>query len=156
MAALVELRPGTTGHAVAVAVLADDTIDAVVVATPVDTHFDLCRAALAAGKPDAIDAYVALSQLLASQGRPADAQTKLAEAKKTLPPSAAIFRAVAEVDLGAGRYDTAREGYEAALKIDPEDLASRFKLGVTLRRMNRFDPAQAEFDKVAALDKEYP
>jgi len=111
---------------------------------------------LAAGKSDAIDAYVALSQLLASQGRPGDAQTKLAEAKKTLPPSATIFRAVADVDLGAGRYDTAREGYEAALKIDSEDLASRFKLGVTLRRMNRFDPAQAEFDKVAALDKEYP
>lgn len=111
---------------------------------------------LAGGKPDAIDAYVSLSQLLASEGRPADAQTKLAEAKKSLPPSAAIFRAVADVDLGAGRYDTAREGYEAALKIDPDDLASRFKLGVTLRRMNKFDDAQTEFDKVAVLDKEYP
>jgi tetratricopeptide (TPR) repeat protein len=111
---------------------------------------------LAGGKPDAIDAYVSLSQLLASQGRPGDAQTKLAEAKKTLPPSATIFRAIADVDLGAGRYDTAREGYEAALKVDPEDLAARFKLGVTLRRMNRFDLAHAEFDKVAALDKEYP
>jgi tetratricopeptide (TPR) repeat protein len=111
---------------------------------------------LAAGKPDAIDAYVALSQLLASQGRPGEAQAKLGEAKKSLPPSATISRAIADVDLGAGRYDTAREGYEAALKIDPDDLASRFKLGVTLRRMNHFDLAQAEFDKVATLDKEYP
>jgi tetratricopeptide (TPR) repeat protein len=107
------------------------------------------------GKPDAIDAYVSLSQLLASQGRPADAQTKLAEAKKTLPPSATIFRAIADVDLGAGRYDTAREGYEAALKVDPEDLASRFKLGVTLRRMNKFDLAQPSSTSGCAR-QEYP
>jgi predicted Zn finger-like uncharacterized protein len=112
--------------------------------------------ALTAGKPDAIDAYVSLSQLLASEGRPADAQAKLVEARKTLPASAAIYRAIADVDLVAGRYDAAREGYEAALKMDANDLASLFKLGVTLRRMNRFDPAQAQFDRVAELDKEYP
>jgi tetratricopeptide (TPR) repeat protein len=112
--------------------------------------------ALAPGKPEIVQAYVALSQLMASQGRPADARAKLAEAKAALPPSAAIYHAIGDVELVSGRYEEAREEYEAALKSDPEDLASRFKLGVTFRRMNKFDESQAEFDKVAEQDKEYP
>ena len=107
-------------------------------------------------KAETVEAYVALSQLMASQGRPGDAQTKLAEARKSLPPSASIYRAIGDVDLWAGRYEAARDEYATALKTDPDDLAARFKLGVTLRRMNKFDEAQAEFDKVAELDKEYP
>ncbi|HMI89455.1 MAG TPA: tetratricopeptide repeat protein [Polyangiaceae bacterium] len=112
--------------------------------------------ALGPNKPEVVQAYVALSQLMASQGRPTDARAKLAEAKAALPPSAAIYHAIGDVELVSGRYDEAREEYEAALKSDSEDLASRFKLGVTFRRMNKFDEAQAEFDKVAEQDKEYP
>jgi tetratricopeptide (TPR) repeat protein len=114
--------------------------------------------AIAAGgaKADTVEAYVALSQLLASQGRPADAQAKLAEAKKALPPSAAIYRAIGDVDLWAGRYEAAKDEYQAALKADADDLAARFKLGVTFRHMNKFEEAQAQFEKVAGLDKEYP
>ena len=112
--------------------------------------------ALGPSKAEVVQAYVALSQLLASQGRPAEARAKLAEAKAALPPSAAIYHAIGDVELVSGRYDEARVEYEAALKSDPEDIASRFKLGVTFRRMNKFDEAQAEFDKVAEQDKEYP
>ena len=91
-----------------------------------------------------------------ARGARADAQAKLAEARKTLPPSAAIHRAIGDVNLWAGRYEIGGDEYQAALKVDPDDLAARFKLGVTLRRMNKFDEAEAEFEKVAALDKEYP
>jgi tetratricopeptide (TPR) repeat protein len=111
---------------------------------------------MGAGKPEVVQAYVALSQLLASQGRPDAARAKLAEAKSTLAASATIYRAIGDVELVAGRFEEAREEYEAALKSDPDDLAARFKLGVTFRRMNKFDEAQAAFDQVAAHDKEYP
>ena len=107
-------------------------------------------------KPDTVDAYVALAQLMASDGRAADAQAKLAEARKTLQPSATLHRAIGDVDLSAGRYEAARDEYQAALKADPDDLAARFKLGTTLRRMNKFEESQVELNKVAALDKDYP
>ena len=56
-------------------VLADDTIDAVVVATPVDTHFDLCRAALAAGK------HVMVEKPLATSSAECETLIELAAAK---------------------------------------------------------------------------
>jgi predicted dehydrogenase len=56
-------------------VLADDAIDAVVVATPVDTHFDLCRAALAAGK------HVMVEKPLATSSAECETLIELAEAR---------------------------------------------------------------------------
>jgi tetratricopeptide (TPR) repeat protein len=105
---------------------------------------------------ETIEAYAALAQLLASEGRPADAQAKLAEARKVLPTSAALYRALGDVDLWAGRYEEARDEYQAALKADADDLAARFNLGVTYRHMGKFAEAQGELEKVASLDKEYP
>jgi len=112
--------------------------------------------AVGAGKPEVVDAYVALAQLLAKEGHLAESEAKLAEAKNLLPASSSLQRAFADVDFAAGRYEAAANAYQAALQSDPEDLASRFKLGVTLRRMNKFDEARAEYDAVAAQDKEYP
>jgi len=73
-----------------------------------------------------------------------------------LPASAATDRALGDVDLAAGRYEAAKELFEAALEMAPDDLTSRFKLGITLRRMNRWADAEASFDKVAAEDKDFP
>jgi tetratricopeptide (TPR) repeat protein len=109
-----------------------------------------------AGKPETIDAYVALSQVLSSQGRAAEAEAALAEAKQKLPELPSLHRALGEAHLAAGRYDAAQAEFAQTLKLDGDDPAARFKLGVTLRRMGKFDEAVAEFDKVAALDKEYP
>jgi tetratricopeptide (TPR) repeat protein len=55
-----------------------------------------------------------------------------------------------------GQYDDAVLHYQAAIQNDPDDLSSRFLLGHTYRLMNHLDLATAEFDKVFAVDKDYP
>jgi cellulose synthase operon protein C len=107
------------------------------------------------GKPEVVDAYVALAQLLSSIGHSDDATAQLAEASKKFPDSPALHRAKGEVALQVGRYEDAKIELEAALaKVD--DLAARFRLGVALRRMRHFEEARAVFEQVAAIDKDFP
>jgi tetratricopeptide (TPR) repeat protein len=106
-------------------------------------------------RPEVVDAYVALARLLSGVGRNDDANAKLAEAAKKFPDLPALHRARGEVALQMGRYDEARHELEAALAKE-EDLRTRFSLGVTLRRMRRFVEAGEIFDKVSAIDKDFP
>src|SRR5690606_1010579 len=103
-----------------------------------------------------VDPYVALSMLLNQLGKLSEAQALLDQARAELPDSPAIHRAMGDVALAQGRYDDAVSEYNLALKLAPSDLRAQFQLGVTLRRANRLDEAQAAFDRVAAVDKEYP
>jgi tetratricopeptide (TPR) repeat protein len=105
---------------------------------------------------EAIDLYVALAQFLAAQGRMPEADAKLAEARRKLPDSPAIHKALGSVALAAGRLNEARNEFDIALQRDSTDLSSLFNLGVTLRRMGRFEDAQERFDKVSTIDKNYP
>jgi predicted Zn finger-like uncharacterized protein len=104
---------------------------------------------------EVVEAYVALAHLLSGLGRTDDANAKLAEASKKFPDFPALHRAKGEVALTMGRYDEAKNELEAALAKE-DDLGARFKLGVTMRRMRKFEEASAIFDKVAAVDKDYP
>jgi tetratricopeptide (TPR) repeat protein len=116
-------------------------------------------AAIALANPasaDAIEPYLALAEMLAGEGRTAEAQARLSEAKSKLPDSAAMQRALGEVAAVQGQYDEAVAHYQAAVDKDPDELSSRFLLGVTYRRMQRLDVASSEFDKVFAVDKDYP
>ncbi|MCK6586809.1 MAG: zinc-ribbon domain-containing protein [Polyangiaceae bacterium] len=110
---------------------------------------------LGEGKPEGVDAYVALSYLLGSQGRADEAAAKLAEATAKYPDLPALHRAKGEIALQSGRYEEAKTELMAALAGE-DDLGTRFKLGVTLRRMRAFDEAAAVFDKVASIDKDFP
>jgi tetratricopeptide (TPR) repeat protein len=117
------------------------------------------RAAIAYVDPSragAVLPYVALSELLSERGRLNDARTTLDEAKKLLPQSPALERAFGEVCELQGDYDGAITHYRAAIARDSKDVASHFKLAVALLRLRKFDEASDEFDKVAAVDKEYP
>ncbi len=106
-------------------------------------------------RPAAVDAYVALVRLLSSIGRTEDANTRLAEAAKKFPDLPALHRARGELALQLGRYEEARTELEAAL-AKSDDLGTLYHLGVTLRRMRRYADATATFDKVAAVDPDYP
>ena len=106
-------------------------------------------------KLEVVDTYVALARLLSGAGRTDDAAQKLAEASKKFPELPALHRAKGDVALQTGRYEEARDEFKAALDRD-EDLGTRFKLGVALRRMRAFPEAAAVFDTIAAADKDYP
>ena len=110
---------------------------------------------LGENKPEVVDAYVALAHLLSGVGRNDDANARLAEASKKFPASPALHRARGEVALQLGRYEEAKTEFEAALGKE-EDLGARFRLGVALRRMRKFEEAGLIFDKVSEVDRDYP
>jgi predicted Zn finger-like uncharacterized protein len=105
---------------------------------------------------DAVLPYVALSELLASRGGVAEAKAVLDDAKKRLAASAALDRALGEVAELQGEHEIAVAQYKAAIARDPGDVASHFRLAITLRRIRKFDDAAAELDKVAVVDRDYP
>lgn len=106
--------------------------------------------------PDAIQAYAAFASFLAGQGRTSEAQAKLDLARSKLPDSAALQRSFGEVAAAQGHFDEAVGHFESALQKNPHDLGTRFRLGVTYRKMRKLELAAQELDKVAAIDKEYP
>jgi tetratricopeptide (TPR) repeat protein len=124
-----------------------------------DAAEQVLRAALTYADPsrsDAVLPYVALSEMLSARGHMSDAKSVLDDAKKKLPPSAALDRAVGDVAMAQGEYDAAITQYRSALAKDPRDVATHFQLAVVLRRVRKFDEAGAELDRVAAVDKDYP
>ncbi|HEV8247702.1 MAG TPA: tetratricopeptide repeat protein, partial [Polyangiaceae bacterium] len=106
--------------------------------------------------PALVDLYVALALLQNQLGQTELAKRTLSDASSAMPGSPAIHRALGELALGEGRYDEALSQFQHALEIDREDLAARFKLGVTLRRQGKFEQATKALDAVSAADKEYP
>lgn len=106
--------------------------------------------------PDAIQAYAAFASFLASQGKTADAQAKLDQARAKLPDTPALQRAFGDVAAAQGQWNQAVGYYEAALQKNSHDLGTRFRLGEAYRKSLRLDQAAKEFDQIVAIDKEYP
>jgi predicted Zn finger-like uncharacterized protein len=111
---------------------------------------------VAGANGEVVDTYVWLAQLLLGQGRPAEAEARLTEAKAKLPKSVALHKALGDIAMQAGRYEEAEREYGSALTMDDGDVATRFKIGIVLRRLGKFEGSSAAFDKVAAADKDYP
>jgi predicted Zn finger-like uncharacterized protein len=106
--------------------------------------------------PQTVDVYVALALLQSQQGNNDEAQKTLADARAKLPDLPAIHKALGDVALSQGRYAQATSEFRQAVSLDQEDLGSKFRLGVALRRDGRFDEASTSFDAVANEDKDYP
>jgi tetratricopeptide (TPR) repeat protein len=116
------------------------------------------HAAIDAGSksPEIVDVYIALATLQNQRGQADEAQKTLATARDRLPDSALVYRALGELALAQARPSDAIRELEKALRIDPEDLAATFQLGVAQRRSQNFEAATQHFDKVAAVDHDYP
>ncbi len=106
-------------------------------------------------QPQTVEAYVALAQLLSALGRIDDANARLADAGNRFPGLAALHRARGDVALSTGNLAEAKKEYETALDRE-DDLATKFKLGSTLRRMRQFDDASKLFDSISESDKDFP
>ena len=106
--------------------------------------------------PQVVDVYIALALLQSQQGQGDEAQKTLADARAKLPDMPAIHKALGDVALSQGRYVEAIAEFRQALALDSEDLGSKFRLGVALRRNSKFDEAGKAFDDVGSVDKEYP
>jgi cellulose synthase operon protein C len=110
----------------------------------------------AAPSPELVDVFVALAILQNERGQAAQAQKTLADARKKLPESAALHRALGELALLQARYPDAVREFRRALELEGEDLASRFRLGVALRRSQSYAAATEMLDQVAKVDPELP
>lgn len=116
------------------------------------------RAAIASGEshPALVDAYVALAVLLGQLGKSDEAQAALTEAKAKLADTPAVHQALGELALAQGRVPSAIAEFKAALALDQENVAAKFRLGVALRRNRQFEEAAKMLDEVAAVDREHP
>ncbi len=121
-----------------------------------ETDYALATTLARPDNPDAVQAYASFAAFLASQGRTAEAQAKLDEARKKFQDSSTLDRAFGDISAAQGKFDDAVSYYMAALKKSANDLATRFRLGVAYRKMRKFDLATAEFDKIVEADKDYP
>ncbi|MBN1608984.1 MAG: tetratricopeptide repeat protein, partial [Polyangiaceae bacterium] len=105
---------------------------------------------------EVVQAYVALATLMNQQGRTEEAQKTLATAKERLSDLPEIYRALGQLALAQGRYEQALADFGDALQRNPEDLSSRFYLGVALRHSRKLDQAAEAFDRVSKVDRDYP
>lgn len=121
-----------------------------------ETDYALATTLARPDNPDAVQAYASFAAFLAAQGRTAEAQAKLDEARKKFQDSSTLDRAFGDISAAQGKFDDAVSYYMAALKKSANDLATRFRLGVAYRKMRKFDLATAEFDKIVDADKDYP
>ena len=105
--------------------------------------------------PDAIQAHASFASFLAAQGRTNEAATKL-EQSRSKADSAALQRAFGDIAVAQGSLEQAIDHYTAALEKTPNDLGTRFRLGSAYQKLNRLDKAAEQFERIAAVDKDYP
>jgi tetratricopeptide (TPR) repeat protein len=110
----------------------------------------------AAPSTELVSVYVALATLQNQNGQAEEAQKTLAAAKKKLPESGRLHRALGHLALDQNRLPDAVRELKRALELEPEDLTARFELGVAERRSQNYAAATKTFDEVAAVDRDHP
>lgn len=110
---------------------------------------------VAGDTPEAVDSYVALSELLLRTGRNDEAAAKLREAQERFPDLAALNIAKGKVMIRSGNCTAAVLEFDKALE-QGEDLDALFQKAKALRCARRFDECAATLDKVSQKDKNYP
>ena len=106
--------------------------------------------------PKAFGAYMALAQHYRSTKRPGEAVGVLVEAQQNVDITAEVRRLLGWAELDRNRVDDAIKQFTQALEMEPRDSSSQFGLAVAYRRKGMLDEADAELEKVDALDSKFP
>lgn len=114
------------------------------------------RMTLPAYQRTLVDIYVALAGSHTKAGQPKEATAVLERAMKQLPASAPLRIALGDVASAQGHFDRALAEYSEARQLAPHDVEAVFKVGSTLRRMDRFAEAHSVLERVEKMDAEYP
>ncbi len=106
--------------------------------------------------PTAFRPYVGLSRHLSNTGNPREALSVLAKASKYVPMTAEVRRLRGEAQLAQGEVTEAISEFEAALRMEPENLAVRFQLARGLRLAPRLTDATQVLNSIERVDPTYP
>jgi tetratricopeptide (TPR) repeat protein len=102
--------------------------------------------------PQALEAALRQSGVLAKMGRVDDARRQLQELRDNYPQFATRFTlGEAELLLNNGRYDDARTLLDAALKDHPDDPDLLYSRSLVFERMNKIDAAEKDLRAVLAV-----
>lgn len=104
-----------------------------------------------AAKPDHAAAKAGLIALVAQQGNIDRAAAQAADLLKQAPDSPDALNLVAELDLGRGRVEAARDTLTRLVQVAPHSAPARAKLAATLIDLKQFDLAKAELDALGKL-----
>ncbi|MBC7172324.1 MAG: tetratricopeptide repeat protein, partial [Polyangiaceae bacterium] len=113
------------------------------------------RRAIALG-PDRFEAYMALAQHFFATDRPGDAAEILRSGQTKVEPSVEVHVLLGESLLRRNELPAAEEELRRALRLDSNNRAALFAVGVVERRSGRLDEAEATFDRLASFDATYP
>lgn len=108
------------------------------------------------GVSELVESYVALTRVLSQEGRHAEAEAAVAQARQRFPQDPRVFRALGELASSRGSFEDAVSNYERALALDPDNIGLKFARGVALRQARRFEEARAALDEVEKLAGDYP
>ncbi len=102
--------------------------------------------------PQSWHVYQVLAEADVESGNDVDAIEQFKLAIAAAPPQGGLYEALGSSYWRAGRYDEAQQAYEAALKLDPNDTLTMYKLGCL--RIDRSDAAGGKvlLDRVLAMN----
>ncbi len=106
--------------------------------------------------PSYAQAHSWYAQYLASQGRLDEARAEAKRAREFDPLSPYIVQNVAHIAYYARQYDEMIEYSRQALKLDPNYLWARWRLGLAYVMQSRFEEAVEECERAATLARRSP
>ncbi len=106
--------------------------------------------AAAAGNPDNVDLQLRCADALARAGKVMEARKLLEERLRTHPGQPDLTRALALIDLVAGRLSQAVAGLDQVLAANPEDARALVDKAVALDLQGQHGPAQTIYREVLA------